>query len=114
MSRIGQSKDEPVEIDLDVDDGREHFGAGTEQHLVELRKNPGRFISSNHVRLEREAQPGHHGRRGHTVARDVAHSERDAAIGNGNRVIPVAADLRTRWQIAGREIEPRNRGKAAR
>ena len=92
-------------IELGVGEGRARgVGDALDEH-VELLQHPRRPASRTAERPHRAAQLTHRDRRGEPVPDDVAHDERDRAVGELERVVPVATDLERRRARAVRRAD---------
>ena len=89
------------------------FDAGGKQQVVELvGRRAGRILGEDAV-TGVAGKLGHHERRGHTLARDVAHRHRASIARQLNEVVVVSAHL-VSGIVVGKEFEPAIFGNALR
>ena len=105
MARARVDETPGLGIELGVREGRARgVGDALDEH-VELLQHPRRPASRTAERPHRAAQLTHRDGRGEPVPDDVAHDERDRAVGELERVVPVAPDLERRRAGAVRRAD---------
>ncbi len=98
---------------LDDRRGRAAVAAHRHEQVVEQAHHLRERVPLQQVRAQGDPDLGHHRGGDHAAADDVADHEREAAVGELEDVVPVAADLdpRAGGEVLGAEAQPRHAGQ---